>query len=190
MTAQRATDHKRRATNFSSDVCAHSFFDLFALPAVFNLDSRSLERAYRVVQSRVHPDKFAASGGAEQRQAAQWAALANEAYQTLKHPLQRASYLLRLNGIDPGVHTAPVAFLATQLELREAVQDAKRTRNLQALAELQRSLRRDISALHKTVARQLDAARDYAGAAQTVQMLQFLDKLATEINAALDALEN
>lgn len=190
MTAQRATDHKRRATNFSSDVCAHSFFDLFALPAVFNLDSRSLERAYRVVQSRVHPDKFAASGGAEQRQAAQWAALANEAYQTLKHPLQRARYLVSLNDIDPGAHAAPVAFLAMQLELREAVQDAKVTRNLPALTQLQRLLQHDIASLNNTVARQLDTTHDYAGAAQTVQMLQFLDKLATEINAALDALEN
>lgn len=190
MTAQRAMDHKHSATNFSSDLRAHSFFDLFALPAVFNIDARSLERAYRVVQTRVHPDKFAATGSTEQRQAAQWAALANEAYQTLKHPLQRARYLVSLNGIDPGVHTAPVAFLATQLELREAVQDAKVTRNLQALAELQHSLQRDLSALHEMLAQQLDAARDYAAAAQTVQMLQFLDKLAAEINAALDALEN
>ena len=190
MTAQRATDNSHRATNFSSDVRAHSFFDLFALPEVFNLDARSLERAYRVVQSRVHPDKFAATGSAEQRQAAQWAALANEAYQTLKHPLLRARYLVLLNGVDPDTHAAPVAFLATQLEQREAVQEAKRARNLQALTQLQRSLQHDISSLNNTVARQLDTTHDYAGAAQTVQMLQFLDKLATEINAALDALEN
>ena len=190
MTAQRATDNKHGTTNFSSDVRAHSFFDLFALPAVFNLDSRSLERAYRVVQVRVHPDRFAATGSAEQRQAAQWAAHANEAYQTLKHPRLRARYLVLLNGIDPDAYAAPVAFLATQLEQREAVQEAKRARNLQALTELQRSLRHDISSLHETIGRQLDAIHDYAGAAQTVQMLQFLDKLATDINAALDVLEN
>ena len=190
MTAQCATDYKHRAMNFSSDVRARSFFDLFALPAVFNLEPRSLERAYRVVQARVHPDKFAATSRAEQRQAAQWAALANEAYQTLKHPLLRARYLVSLHGIDPGAHAAPAAFLATQLEQREAVQEAKRARNLQALAELQRSLRHDIASQNETVARQLDVACDYTGAAQTVQMLQFLDKLATEINAALDALEN
>ena len=59
-------------------------FALFALPARFALDESALERAHKDVQSKVHPDRFAAGSAAERRVAMQWAARANEAYRTLE----------------------------------------------------------------------------------------------------------
>jgi molecular chaperone HscB len=57
-------------------------FHLFQLPVRFALDAGELEEAYRQVQTRVHPDRFAAASGAEKRVAMQWATRANEAFDT------------------------------------------------------------------------------------------------------------
>ena len=66
-------------------------FELFHLPQRFAIDMEALDKAYREVQSRVHPDKFSSATDAEKRVAMQWATRANEAYQTLKNPYKRAA---------------------------------------------------------------------------------------------------
>ncbi|MBR7784595.1 Fe-S protein assembly co-chaperone HscB, partial [Undibacterium luofuense] len=75
-------------------------FELFQLAPRFSLDMAQLDAAYREVQSQVHPDKFVQASEAEKRVAMQWATRANEAYQTLKKPLKRASYLCEIHGVD------------------------------------------------------------------------------------------
>ena len=79
-----------------------SHFELFGLQPAFKLDNEALERAYREIQSRVHPDRFAHAGDAERRASLQWTTRVNEAYRTLKNPVQRASHLLELRGVDEG----------------------------------------------------------------------------------------
>jgi len=73
-------------------------FELFSLPQSYALDRDKLDSAYRDMQSAVHPDRFVSRPQAEQRVAMQWATQANEAYQTLRHPVNRGVYLLRLQG--------------------------------------------------------------------------------------------
>src|SRR6266568_9105661 len=99
-----------------------NFFELFELPVVFRLDSAALDRAYRDLQTRVHPDKFAHLGDDERRLSMQWATQANEAYRTLRRPLARAQYLLHLRGIDLKAESntaMPPDFLMEQMEWRE-----------------------------------------------------------------------
>ena len=94
-------------------------FSLFNLPRTFRLDASLLDQRYREIQAQVHPDKFAHAGAAEQRLSLQWAMRVNEAYQTLKRPLLRAQYLLKLAGneIDAENNTAmPSEFLMEQME--------------------------------------------------------------------------
>src|SRR5471032_2314519 len=121
-----------------------SHFDLFDLPAQFALDSAALDHAYRTVQAQVHPDRFAAAGDAQKRIAMQWATRTNEAYQTLRDPLKRATYLLSLRGIhaDAENNTAmEPAFLMQQMEWRENIEDAADAKNLGALEDLLHELR-------------------------------------------------
>ena len=75
---------------------SQTYFELFELPASYALDRERLDSAYRELQNKVHPDKFAAKSEAEQRVAMQWATKVNEAYQTLKMPISRGVYLLQL----------------------------------------------------------------------------------------------
>ena len=166
-----------------------SHFDLFGLAPAYALESEALERSYREMQSRVHPDRFAHAGDAERRASLQWTTRVNEAYRTLKDPVQRAKHLLELHGVDVAFETntaMPGDFLAQQMELRESLEEAK---DASALDALRRRLFKDKQSLEKAIAEAIDAKKDYAGAAGLVRKLQFLDKLDAEIDAAYETIE-
>src|SRR5215212_4975031 len=117
-----------------------SYFELFGLEPAFALDAAALEGAYREIQSRVHPDRFAHAGDAERRASLQWTTRVNEAYRTLKNPVQRASHILSLHGVDVAFETntaMPQNFLMQQMELRESLEDAIAKKDVKTLASLQ-----------------------------------------------------
>src|ERR1700733_11150756 len=118
-------------------------FDLFHLPQQFAIDAGALDSAYRNVQGQVHPDKFVSASEAEKRVAMQWATRANEAYQTLKNPLKRATYLCELHGVDLQTESntaMPMAFLMQQMEWREALGEARADKDVDALEALDKQL--------------------------------------------------
>jgi len=171
---------------------SQSHFELFGLQPAFVLDTVGLERAYREIQSQVHPDRFAHAGDAERRASLQWTTRVNEAYRTLKNPVQRASHLLSLHGVDVAFETntaMPAQFLMQQMELREALEGAIESRDLPALESLQGKLDKDKRSLETRIASAIDEKKDYASAAGLVRELQFLEKLEAEIDAAYETLE-
>lgn len=162
-------------------------FELFGLAPAFALEIESLERSYREIQSQIHPDRYAQAGDAERRASMQWTTRVNEAYRTLKSPVQRARYLLELNGVDVEFETntqMPTDFLMQQLELREALDAAKQP---DALDRLQAQVRGEKALLEQGIAQLVDAQKDYAVAAGEVRKLMFLDKLDAEIDVAFEA---
>ena len=167
----------------------HNHFELFGLPAMFSVNGEALERSYREIQSRVHPDRFAHAGDAERRASLQWTTRVNEAYRTLKDPVQRAKHLLELQGVDVAFETntaMPPDFLMQQMELRETLEAAK---DASALDALRRDLTDQRRALGKEIAKAIDHEKDYARAAGLVRKLQFLDRLDSEIEAAYETIE-
>ena len=165
-------------------------FALFALPARFALDEAALERAHKDVQSKVHPDRFAAGSAAERRVAMQWAARANEAYRTLKSPLARAAWLCERAGvpIDANTNTAmPVEFLAQQMEWRESLDDARADRDAARFAGLTGELDEVHGRLIAELESALDVRGDYVAAAGLVRRLMFVDKFRDELRAAVEA---
>ncbi len=103
-------------------------FELLGLPVSYTVDAAALDDAYRELQGRVHPDRFASASEAERRVAMQWATRANEAYRTLRNPIDRARYLLGLKGFDTGEESntsMPPDFLMQQMEWRESVEDGR-----------------------------------------------------------------
>jgi molecular chaperone HscB len=77
-----------------------NYFELFGLPVGYIVDGAELSERYRELQRIVHPDRYANASDQERRLSIQGAALINEAYDTLKDPVARGSYLLGLHGVE------------------------------------------------------------------------------------------
>jgi molecular chaperone HscB len=177
-----------RTADFQQD-----FFRLFNLPLRYQIDSTALEQSYRALQAQVHPDKFAHLSEQERRMAMQWATRANEGYQTLHSPLNRARYLLSIHGVDTqeDSNTAmPVDFLMQQMEWREALEETKQTKDITALEEMEQRVQHEMRILQQQLALDIDDTHDYAAASGIVRKLKFLEKLAEEISSAFDELDS
>ena len=171
---------------------SQNHFELLGLPIAYSVDAARLERAYRDLQSRVHPDRFAASTEAERRVAMQWATRANEAYRTLRDPLERARYLLDLKGFDTAEESntaMPADFLMQQMEWRDAAAEAKRARDRAELSRLREDIKVQRREMLQQLERALDAERNYDAGCSLVRKLRFLEKLEQEIDDALDGEE-
>ena len=163
---------------------SRNHFELFGLPPRFRFDAASLDRAYRALQSQVHPDRHAAANETEQRLALQSSARVNEAYRALKDPVARAQYLLSLHGVDAFAENEtalPVGFLERQLERREAAADALAARDTHALATLLADVRADAFAIEQRLAAMLDTDGAWDAARAPVREFRFLAKLAADI---------
>ena len=167
-------------------------FELFGLTPAFGLDSEALDQAYREIQSRVHPDRFAHAGDAERRASMQWTTRVNEAYRALKSPVQRAKHILELHGVDVEFETntqMPTDFLLQQLELREELEAARQKKDASLLDALKRSLQGQKQLLEGAIGEAIDQKQNYEGAAGQVRKLMFLDRLESEIDAAYEEIE-
>ena len=174
-------------------VASSNYFELFQMPQHFRLDLGKLDSHYLELQTRVHPDKSAHLSDAERRLSLQWATLANEAYQTLKRPLERARYLLKIHGVDTREedNTAmPPEFLLEQIEWREELQEAAILRNQPAMDRLAVRLKTETNNLFDSLGTLLDDERQHPAAAVIVRQLAFLEKLGRDLNDALAALED
>jgi len=148
-------------------------FELLGLAPGFAVDRDALDRAWREVQARVHPDRHAAGSAQEKRVAMQWASRANEAYRVLRAPLSRARYLCERAGVDLQVETNTAmtpAFLMQQMEWLAGELAAARRRMTAEVGQL------------------LDEKHDYATAAARVREWMFIEKFSEEIDLAVDAL--
>jgi molecular chaperone HscB len=167
-----------------------NYFELFGLEPAYALDLEHLDSAYRDIQSKIHPDRYANAGDAERRASMEMTTQVNEAHRTLKSPVQRAKYLLELNGVDVGFETntaMPPEFLMEQMDLRERLEQAA---DADALGQLEKELFESKMSIEAQIAECIDGRHDYRGASGLVRKLMFLEKLDEEINAAYDALED
>jgi molecular chaperone HscB len=163
-------------------------FELFGLPAAFDIDTDELAVRYRELQRRIHPDKFANASDQDRRLSLQMTALINEGFQTLKDPVRRGRYLLSLRGIDLGDETDTAmdpAFLMEQMELREELEEVRQAENPhKQLAELanriEQRLQDKIGQFRRAFA---DDSPDGSGKARnSVREMQFLEKMRREID--------
>jgi molecular chaperone HscB len=76
------------------------YFTFFGLPYRLNLDTKALEREFYDLSRHLHPDINAGSSGPEQEWSLEKSSQLNDAYRTLKDPIARTEYLLRLQGVQ------------------------------------------------------------------------------------------
>jgi molecular chaperone HscB len=162
-----------------------SDFELFGLPQRYAQDRAAIDARWKDLQREAHPDKFAGQGAAAQRTALQWSVRINEAYQRLKDPLKRASYLCELRGapIDAENNTAmPSEFLVEQMEWRESLEDAPGEEELEGLSERVMERRREMLG---QIGQLLDLEGDAPAAAQQVRALMFIERFAQDVESRL-----
>ena len=170
-----------------------NYFELFGLPQDFRLDVEQLTERYRELQRSVHPDRFANAGALERRLSVQHAARINQAFQTLKDPVERARYLLELHGSDVVGENPKLdqAFLFEQMELRETLADIRSHSDPHAvLDELSGTVRQRTETLIHLLGEQLQeaSARSLSAARTSVDKLMFLNKIHQEVDEIYDEL--
>jgi len=76
------------------------YFAFFGLPRKLTLDVAAMEKDFYELSRKLHPDLNARAGSQEQEWSLQQSSLLNDAYRTLKDPIERTQYLLRLEGVE------------------------------------------------------------------------------------------
>jgi molecular chaperone HscB len=76
------------------------YFTFFGFPRKLDLDTAVLEKEFYALSRRLHPDVFAQAEATERAWSLEQSSMLNDAYRTLKDPIKRTEYLLRLEGVE------------------------------------------------------------------------------------------
>src|SRR5579864_4064603 len=76
------------------------YFTFFGLPRKLNVDVAGLEREFYQLSRKLHPDLYSGAEAREQQWSLEQSSQLNDAYRTLKDPIKRTEYLLRLEGVE------------------------------------------------------------------------------------------
>ncbi|MFN6971780.1 MAG: co-chaperone HscB [Rheinheimera sp.] len=164
-----------------------NYFQLFQVPAQFDLDLTELGTRYLELQRNFHPDNFAAGSERDRLLAVQQAANINDAYHSLKQPLLRAEHLLALRGVKISQEQRSFTdthFLMQQMELRELLGDILHSSDPYVLIdEAEQQVQQQKNVLLKQLAAALegnDHEQDLL-AADIIRKLKFFFKLQHEL---------
>jgi len=104
------------------------YFEFLGLPRNLVIDARDLEKRFYALSRQLHPDMHSRKTQAERDQAEESTAILNDAYRTLRDPISRAEYLLKLEGFDIGEQTTkdvPHELLEEVFELNMALEELR-----------------------------------------------------------------
>lgn len=103
------------------------YFTCFELGYRLDIDLKSLERQYYKMSRKFHPDYYQQKSQEEQAISLENTALLTQAYRTLKDPLKRVAYLIRLVEGDKNILTkAPADLFEEILEIQETLEAIQR----------------------------------------------------------------
>ena len=165
-------------------------FARLGLERAYALDRVALDDAYLKRSRDVHPDRWVTGTPREQRLAMEHTSVLNEAHQTLRDPVRRAEYLLKLRGIDldstkaeGGAPKPDQAFLVEMLQRRETLENLSGDANglevwLEDVEdEREQALADAVGALSKN---------DVGRAAESLVRVRYLRRLLDEIESAVE----
>jgi molecular chaperone HscB len=114
------------------------YFTFFGLPRQLTLDSQDLERRFRELSRKFHPDYFYNASPSERLASLERSSYLNDAYRALRNPVTRIEHLLAVEGLpsakspDPSGHGAgakvPPALLEEVFELNEELDEIRDAR--------------------------------------------------------------
>jgi molecular chaperone HscB len=168
-----------------------NYFELFDLETSFFIDDDQLKSSYRKEISRFHPDKYATKSESEKLQALQNTSLLNTAFTSLKTPLNRASYLLKMQGLDPFDERDTVMnhdFLISQIDLREELEVIEEDRDSFGLEGFLERVDLHIEENTESIYKAFEIKSDLMDIKMNVRELKFYDQLYKEANKLMDEL--
>ena len=157
-------------------------FARLGLPAALDLDAGALDKAYFAGQRQWHPDRFVTKSPEERAKASTEAAALNDAYRTLKNPLDRAVYLATLKGVElpgDGKTIDDPDLLMEAMEAREELEEAGTVQTVDTLAA---RVRGDVDKAWKGLG-SLFLANDKPAIRKALLRLRYLDKFGEEARA-------
>ena len=166
-----------------------NYFELFDLETTFFISDSNLKDSYRREIARFHPDKYASKTNSEKLQALQNTSLLNTAFESIKSPLNRASYLLKLDGIDPfdEKDTAMAHdFLISQIELREELEVIELKTDSDQLEDFIVRIESHIQSKVESISNAFQDSSDSLQIKKDVRELKFYEQLAKETGKLLD----
>lgn len=109
------------------------FFTFFGLPRRLGLDAQDLERRFRELSRKFHPDYFYNAPPAERLASLERSSYLNDAYRTLRNPAARIEHLLAIEGLPPvkseeGTVKVPPALLEEVFALNEELDEIRELR--------------------------------------------------------------
>ncbi|MEI6669351.1 MAG: Fe-S protein assembly co-chaperone HscB [Acidobacteriota bacterium] len=109
------------------------YFRFFGLPRRLQIDERDLEQRFRAFSRQFHPDYFYNSSSTERLASLERSSYLNDAFRTLRGPVERLEYLLKLEGFAPKeTHEAttqvPPQLLEEVFELNEQLETIQQLR--------------------------------------------------------------
>lgn len=116
------------------------YFSFFGLPRRLSIDLDDLEQRFRGLSRQFHPDYFYTASAPERLASLERASYLNDAYRVLKQPLDRAEYLLKVEGLpNVGRHQdaaeLPAGVLEEVFALNEELDDIRAAREGGASAD-------------------------------------------------------
>ena len=166
-----------------------NYFELFDLETSFFIDEIALKEAYRKEISRFHPDQYATKSESEKLQALQNTSLLNSAFKALKSSLNRAEYLLKLQGVDPFDEKDTVMdedFLLSQIDLREELEAIKESKDSLGLDDFIEKIKLQIDEKSQSIYRAFEKNSDVMDIKKDVRELKFFDQLYNQANSLMD----
>jgi molecular chaperone HscB len=109
------------------------YFSFLGFPRRLSLDAQALERRFRELSRKFHPDYFYNSSSAERLASLERSSYLNDAYRTLRNPSARIEHLLAIEGLPPakseeGGVKVPAALLEEVFELNEELDQIRELR--------------------------------------------------------------
>jgi molecular chaperone HscB len=166
-----------------------NYFELFDLDTSFFISDTNLKDSYRREIARFHPDKYASKSDSEKLQALQNTSLLNTAFESIKSPLNRASYLLKLDGVDPfdEKDTAMAHdFLISQIELREELELIESKTDSDQLEGFIERIESRVQSKIESISDAFKDNRDILEIKKDVRELKFYEQLVNETSKLMD----
>jgi molecular chaperone HscB len=171
-----------------------NYFELLGLPVSTEIDAGLLGQKHRTLALEFHPDRVDQHDLKARRIAAEKTATLNEALKTLKDPVRRAFYLLKLEGIDLNDESSAARlrmapeFLEEIMESRERLDEARLKKDVfqaRRLAEAMTTKKElALTSAHQALKdRQLEQAGQYLG--QLKYYVRFLEEVEAFEESAL-----